>query len=198
DFAVGIRGYYRDKDFDLVPYTTLPGDKDREVQWDPQRQVWQPILHSDLAPKLQQLSEHHPEGFLTMRLLKLWNEALPKIRGGKAPLVSLHIPLLQLAADQPCESPQCRLLASMRFIRDTWRAKALDSSALLEVRAEPHLARMAAKYAAEKGMEGFDELIDQSIGILEGACAEGGADKRAAERVISAACSLFGLRNSSS
>ena len=57
----------------------------------------------------------------------------------------------------------------MRFIRDTWRAKALDSSALLEVRAEPHLARMAAKYAAEKGMEGFDELIDQSIGILEGA-----------------------------
>ena len=44
-----------------------------------------------------------------MRLLKLWNEALPKIRGGKAPLVSLHIPLLQLAAEQPCDSPMGKL-----------------------------------------------------------------------------------------
>ena len=197
DFAVGITGYYRDKEFDLVPYTNRPG-KEGEFQWDVQRQVWQPILHKDLAPKLQQLSEQHPEGFLIIRLLKLWNEDLPKIRsgssGGKAPLISVHIPLLVLAARDSGQldaqdKPQGYLLASLRFIERNWRRAELLEVTLQEVQASPHLERITAKYGA---MDGFPGLVRESIRVLEEACAERGLDKAAAERVISSAGALFG------
>ena len=37
-------------DFDLVPVTFL---ESQEQQWDPQRQVWQSLLHPRLAPHIQ-------------------------------------------------------------------------------------------------------------------------------------------------
>eukprot|EP00435_Cladocopium_sp_Y103_P006356 s2078_g2.t1 len=58
-------------DFDLVPVTLL---ENKEQQWDPQRQVWQSLLHPRLAPHIQGLSEKHPDAFFAMRLVKIWNQ----------------------------------------------------------------------------------------------------------------------------
>ncbi|CAE7385568.1 unnamed protein product [Symbiodinium natans] len=130
DFAVEIQNYYRFRDFDLVPYTVKPGPTGLEdCQWDEGRNVWQRILHSDLTPKLQELSEKHPDGFSMTRLLKIYNESLPRLRKSgekkKPPLISLHIPLMVLGAlDQrkldSCKDPQGYFLESLKHIRHNW------------------------------------------------------------------------------
>lgn len=67
DFAVGLIDYYH-RDYDLVPVTNRP-DLEGDYQWDPCRQVWQPVLHQRLAPKLQQLSESKKDAFFVLRAL---------------------------------------------------------------------------------------------------------------------------------
>ena len=49
DFAVEIKNYYRQRDFDLVPVTFREGHV-REQQWDPQRMVWQALNSKNPKP----------------------------------------------------------------------------------------------------------------------------------------------------
>ena len=201
DFAVEVQDYYRSRDFDLVPYTVKQGV---ECQWDPVRKVWQRILHKDLTPELQKLSERHPDGFSMARLLKIWNEFLPPLRESsgkqKAPLISVHIPLMVLGAlDQQklnlCSDPQSYFLESLKFIKDNWsRGEVLDmETTLQEVGAEAHLQRVTKKYKDSIHMEvEFNQLLDEHLKILEQLCQEEGHDKAAAERVIQKVRRLFG------
>ncbi|CAK9039082.1 unnamed protein product [Durusdinium trenchii] len=114
DFAVEIKNFYRHVDFDLVPVTLVEGHTG-EQQWDVQRQVWQALLHPRLAPKLQQLSEEHPDVFFALRLMKIWNESMD-YRRGKPPLVTLHIPLLTLGAWQQGYFKECRFVQDLGLL----------------------------------------------------------------------------------
>lgn len=150
-----LQGYYRTRDFDLVPLTVRDGEK----QWDPKRRCWQPILHKNLAPRLQQFSGQHPDGYLVARILKFWNESLPPLRHGKAPFVSIHLPLMLLAARdhgrlEPCQRPQGYMMAAAEFISEVWQKAELDEKDVTwkEVAAEPHLERITRKYL-EANME---------------------------------------------
>ena len=204
DFAVEIQDYYRFRDFDLVPYTVKPGPTGLEdCQWDAGRKVWQRILHSDLTPKLQELSEKHPNGFSMTRLLKIYNESLPRLRKSgekkKPPLISLHIPLMVLGAlDQrkldSCKDPQSYFLESLKYVRHNWaRAEVAENeTSLQEIGAEAHLQRMTKKYGEAQMEVEFTQLLDDHLIILEQLCAEKGNDKLAAQRVISSVQSLFG------
>ena len=204
DFAVEIQDYYRFRDFDLVPYTVKPGPTGLEDrQWDAGRKVWQRVLHSDLTPKLQKLSEKHPDGFSMTRLLKIYNESLSHLRKSgekkKPPLISLDIPLMVLGAlDQhkldSCKDPQGYFLESLKHIRHNWaRAEVAENeTSLQEIGAEAHLQRMTKKYGEAQMEVEFIQLLDNHLIILEQLCAEKGNDKLAAERVIQSVQSLFG------
>ncbi|CAK9028870.1 unnamed protein product [Durusdinium trenchii] len=202
DFAVEIQDFYRGRDFDLVPYTVKP--ELQECQWDIDRKVWQRILHRDLAPKLQELSQEHPDGFSMTRLLKIYNESLPPLRRSaerqKAPLISLHLPLLVLGArDQQkfdsCHDPQSYFLESLKFIRERWSCEVLETVTLQEIGAEVHLQRMTKKYR-EAGMEEeFARRLDEHLVILTKLCEEEGRDKAAAERIIQGVRGLFDSQN---
>eukprot|EP00435_Cladocopium_sp_Y103_P016992 s2474_g4.t1 len=200
DFAVEIQNYYRSRDFDLVPYTVKPDVG--ECQWDPVRKVWQPILHKDVAPKLQELSQEHPDGFSMTRLLKIWNESLPPLRESsgkkKVPLISVHIPLMVLGAlDQQkldhCSNPQSYVLESLKFIKDNWsRGEVAERERLLsEIGAEVHLQRMTKKYREAHMAVEFAQLLERHLAIIQKLCQEEGNDRATADRVIERVRELF-------
>ncbi|CAE7653571.1 unnamed protein product, partial [Symbiodinium sp. CCMP2456] len=168
DFAVGLIDYYH-RDYDLVPVTNRP-DLEGDYQWDPCRQVWQPVLHQRLAPKLQELSESNKDAFFVLRALKFWNEALPPVRGSetcgkkKAPLISVHIPLLVLAAEDrgrldSTGTPQAHVLATLHFVKENWRCPSSEDATLREVDADPHLRRITNKYTLGLMNQCFPELL---------------------------------------
>ena len=194
DFAVEIKNYYRHRDFDLVPVTFLQSHVG-EQQWDPQRQVWQALLHPRLAPKLQLLSEKHPSAFFAMRLVKMWNETLD-LRQGKPPLVTLHIPLLTLGAWQSgrleeCDSLQAYLLQILQYIQENWLRQDLGSEETLlrELEVEPHLRRMIAKYG-DAMRQDFPRVLEQGLQWLRTA-SRPRADASAAQ-LVEGTCRLFG------
>ncbi|CAE7544328.1 unnamed protein product [Symbiodinium necroappetens] len=200
DFAVGLIDYYH-RDYDLVPVTNRP-DLEGDYQWDPCRQVWQPVLHQRLAPKLQELSESKKDAFFVLRALKFWNEALPPVRGSetsgkkKAPLISVHIPLLVLAAEDKGRldstgTPQACLLATLHFVKENWRCPSFDNAALHEVDADPHLRRITNKYTLGLMDQCFPQLLHESIALIEGAARECGSDREAADRVVTLVRSFF-------
>lgn len=188
DFAVEITGYYRDREFDFVPYIRRD---DGEFQWDPQREVWQPLLHKGLTPHLQGLSQQDPEGYLLARLLKIWNESLPRIRNGKAPFISVHLPLLSLAARdhgyfEGCRNLQEYLSASLRFIEENWcRAEVgTQDTTWCDVKAQPHLERMTKKYHEAKLETKLPDLLRAKKEILAQALRIQENDRCAADRVL--------------
>eukprot|EP00438_Fugacium_kawagutii_P027798 Skav212054 [mRNA] locus=scaffold408:111443:112276:+ [translate_table: standard] len=202
DFAVEVQDYYRNRDFDLVPYTQKSG---KECQWDAARKVWQPILHKDLAPKLQELSETDPFGFLMTRLLKIYNESLKPLRRSgdkeKVPLISLHILLMVLGArDQDklksCKDPQSYFLESLRFIKDNWSRGEVASAetSLKEIGAEAHLQRMTGKYRDAGMEEEFNALLHEHLMMMEQLCQETGHHRADAERIVQRVRLLFGSR----
>ncbi|CAE7453990.1 unnamed protein product, partial [Symbiodinium sp. KB8] len=167
DFAVEIKNYYRQRDFDLVPVTFREGHV-REQQWDPQRMVWQALLHPRLAPKLQLLSEEHPDAFFAMRLVKMWNESMD-LRKGKPPMVTLHIPLLTLGAWESghlegCAGVQVYFLRILKYVRAKWLRDDMVGQERIfrELDAGPHLRRMIAKYD-DTMRQRFPEELDRSI-----------------------------------
>lgn len=189
DFAVEIRNYYRKVDFDLVPVTLL---ESQEQQWDPQRQVWQSLLHPRLAPHIQGLSEKHPDAFFAMRLVKIWNQSMD-FRQGKPPLVTLHIPLLTLSAWErgclnDCHFVQDYLLRIFQYILENWlREHLLDSETMLiGLEVEPHLRRMIGKYD-EATRQRFPVALQQGIQLLSGS-------DGIAQQLVDSACQLFGCR----
>eukprot|EP00439_Symbiodinium_sp_Y106_P068354 s593_g11.t1 len=196
DFAVEIKNYYRQRDFDLVPVTFRQGHVG-EQQWDPQRGVWQALLHPRLAPKLQLLSEQHPNAFFAMRLVKMWNESLD-LRQGKPPMVTLHIPLLTLGAWEAgrlegSAGVQVYFLRILKYVRESWlRDNVVGHEKILrELDAGPHLRRMIAKYD-ETMRQRFPEELDRSIQWLELACIS--EPKASSAALVDGASRLFGCR----
>ncbi|CAE7530058.1 unnamed protein product [Symbiodinium sp. CCMP2456] len=167
DFAVEIKNYYRQRDFDLVP-VTFRQNQVGEQQWDPQRGVWQALLHPRLAPKLQLLSEQHPDAFFAMRLVKMWNESMD-LRQGKPPVVTLHIALLTLGAWQAGHLEGCGgvQVYFLRILKNWLRDDVVGQEQIFrELDAGPHLRRMIAKYD-ETTRQRFPEELDRSIQWLE-------------------------------
>lgn len=199
DFAIEIQGYYRARDFDIVPYTIRPDEG--ECQWDAERGVWQPILHKKLTPKLQELSEDQPDAFLMTRLLKIWNESLPTLRksdtNDKVPLISLHIPLMVLAARDHgvldvCQNPQGFFLKSLKFLQENWWRSDLACQTLEGIEADAHLQRMCKKYRDAAMHEELSQLLDDHVKILEFLCQQQGNDKRTADLIVSQLRFMFG------
>uniref|UniRef100_A0A7S4Q0Z9 Polymerase nucleotidyl transferase domain-containing protein n=1 Tax=Alexandrium monilatum TaxID=311494 RepID=A0A7S4Q0Z9_9DINO len=130
-FAVTLPAYYRGLDFDLVPMAERPELGRGLWQWNPRTGAWQQALTDLFYTRFEHLCERAPGVHKGVRLLKLWNEALPRwrrpahekdpspaaaapdrrgpadeVEGGKAPLVGAHIMLLALAARTSGDVPE--------------------------------------------------------------------------------------------
>ncbi|CAE7903580.1 unnamed protein product, partial [Symbiodinium microadriaticum] len=155
------------------------------------------LLHPRLAPKLQLLSEEHPDAFFAMRLVKMWNESMD-LRKGKPPMVTLHIPLLTLGAWESghlegCAGVQVYFLRILKYVRAKWLRDDMVGQERIfrELDAGPHLRRMIAKYD-DTMRQRFPEELDRSIQWLEMACiAEPMTD---AASLVDGASRLFGCR----
>uniref|UniRef100_A0A0G4HQ56 Polymerase nucleotidyl transferase domain-containing protein n=1 Tax=Chromera velia CCMP2878 TaxID=1169474 RepID=A0A0G4HQ56_9ALVE len=108
-YAVSIRQFRRSTEFDLMP-VVLGGEGGREMMmtFSERLQRWEPAVMPLLSREFTRAFEETPALWKALRVLKGWNDQLPKLRRnsrgeGKAPIVSMHIPCLALLARNESE-----------------------------------------------------------------------------------------------
>ncbi|CAE7022733.1 unnamed protein product [Symbiodinium natans] len=139
EYGVQIRGYPEGTEWDVVATKWEPGSP-AHVQYDSKQQRWKPMLSGYVKPVVEGWWTSKMTLFLALKLLKMWNANLPKLRRKRcertgswwpvSPLSSFHLVLMAIAAAPQWDdsgSLQAACCFLLRFVQDHWHDVALDT-----------------------------------------------------------------------
>ena len=176
--GVRIQGFPEGTEWDVVATKWERGSPVHH-QYDPTLGCWKPMLSGYIKPIVEGWWQSKPKLFLAVKLLKMWNSNLPKLRrkacprtgsvSNAAPLSSFHLVLMAIAA-APGWDERKSLEAACCFLLRFIRSHRLDPSVTTNIpTAEEHLKRIILGYSGRKSpdLALLDKHIDEAISALE-------------------------------